>query len=147
MNKNKIRYLLVGLIFILLIIAFLLLIPNNSPNPPIENNTVMNIIDGDTFEYYDEISESILIVRLLCVDTPEKNEEGYEEASNYLSSLILNKQVILNSSLTNEDKYGRLLRYVYVEDSGETLFVNKLILDNYYGDLFIVPPESCEEMN
>ena len=146
MNKNKIRYLIIGLIFILLIIAISLLISNTPHNPPLENNTVVDVIDGDTFEYYDETSERILIVRLLCVDTPEKDEEGYDEASNYLSSLIFNKQVILNSSITNEDKYGRLLRYVYFEDSGETLFVNKLILDNNYGSLLIIPPETCEEV-
>ena len=146
MNKNKIRYLIIGLIFILLIIALILLISNTPHNTPLENNTVVDVIDGDTFEYYDATSGRILIVRLLCVDTPEKDEEGYDEASNYLSSLIFNKQVILNSSITNEDKYGRLLRYVYFEDSGETLFVNKLILDNNYGSLLIIPPETCEEV-
>jgi len=38
------------------------------------------------------------------------------------------------------------LRYVYVNDFGEVLFVNKLILDNGYGELLIIPPEECNEM-
>jgi micrococcal nuclease len=105
---------------------------------PLADNYVTRVIDGDTF-----VINSGETIRLLCVDTPEKNTTGYEEATTYLESLILNKEVILNPSITNKDQYGRLLRYVYVENN----FVNKLILDNQYGELLIIPPENCTEMN
>jgi micrococcal nuclease len=103
---------------------------------------VTNIIDGDTFQYYDANSYSFVIVRLLCVDTPEKNEPGYEEAKEFLESLILYKQITLNSSITNKDDYNRLLRYVYIED----LFINKEIIDEGYGKMLIIPPEECKEV-
>jgi len=105
---------------------------------PLADNYVTRVIDGDTF-----VINSGETIRLLCVDTPEKNTTGYEEATAYLEFLILNKEVILNPSITNKDQYGRLLRYVYVENK----FVNKLILDNNYGELLIIPPENCTEMN
>lgn len=106
----------------------------------IENNTVLNVIDGDTFEIYT--SGEIQTVRLLCVNTPEKNEEGYEEAKLFLEDLILGNQVELISSVTDKDSYGRLLRYVYVNGT----FVNQEILDNY-GELMIIPPETCDKIN
>lgn len=145
-KKEKIIYFLISLILILIIIAILTSIPVSYDNLKIEDKTVMNVIDGDTFEYYDEISNSVLKVRLLCVDTPERGQEGYGEAKEYLESLILSKKVILKSSINDKDKYGRLLRYVYVKDWENVLFVNKLILDNGYGDLWVIPPEECLEM-
>ena len=137
---------LISLAFIILIVAFIFSIPKPYDETQLENNTVVRIIDGDTFEYYDGNSDKILKVRLLCVDTPEKNKEGYEDAKSYLRSLILYKEVTLKSSITDKDRYSRLLRYVYVNDFGEVLFVNKLILDNGYGELLIIPPEECNEM-
>lgn len=106
------------------------------------------IIDGDTFELCS--GEKI---RLLCVDTPEKGKEGYEEAKAFLEDLILNKEITLTPSNyrgNDTDKYGRLLRWVYVEnessDSGELIFVNKYLLEEGYGDLLVIPPETCNEV-
>lgn len=116
-----------------------------SGTPQIAQNTVVNVIDGDTLEIYD--NGSIQIVRLLCVDTPEKNQTGYEKAKIFLQSEVLGKQVVLQSSITDKDVYGRLLRYVYVNNSeNNTLFVNKLILEGGYGTLMIIPPEECKEV-
>lgn len=133
-------------------------------------NTVMKIIDGDTFEYYDE-DMNYKTVRLLCVDTPEKGEEGYEEAKRFLEQLLLCEEIILkHSDYSNDtDKYGRLLRWIYINNSeliyepdnfypnfpyyyytnyskGEVLFVNKAIIDLGYGDVLIIPPETCSDV-
>jgi len=143
----KKELLIMGLILILsaIFVSFFIFLINNSEAPELNPNTVVRVIDGDTFEFYNS-SGDIEIIRLLCVDTPEKNQTGYEEATTYLESLILNKEIILNSSITDKDIYNRLLRYVYVNDSGNLLFINKLILDNNYGELMIIPPEECKEM-
>jgi len=146
-KKEKIIYMLIGLIFVLLIVAFFFSIPKSyDETSQFENNTVTRVIDGDTFEYYDGNLNEIVKVRLLCVDTPERGKEGYQEAKDYLEHLILYKEVILKSSITDKDKYDRLLRYVYVNNVGSILFVNKLILENNYGELLIIPPEECKEM-
>lgn len=109
-------------------------------------NEAVNVIDGDTFKVYTE-NGRIDTIRLLCIDTPEKADAGYEEAKLFLESLILGKKIKLVSSVTDKDAYGRLLRYVYVNADNGRIFVNQLILDGGYGELLIIPPETCEEMN
>ncbi len=107
-------------------------------------NLVSRVIDGDTFELCSGET-----ARLLCVDTPEKGEEGYEEAKVFLEDLILYKEVRLESSNyngNNTDKYGRLLRWVYVQDIDKETFVNKYLLEEGYGDILIIPPEKCNEV-
>ena len=144
-KKEKIIYIVIGVVFVLLIVAFFFSIPKPYNESQLQNNTVVRVIDGDTFEYYDQNSNKVLKVRLLCVNTPEKGKTGYDEATQYLKSLILYKEITLKSSITDKDKYGRLLRYVYVDDIG-VKFVNKLILDNGYGVSMIIPPEDCKLM-
>lgn len=119
MEKETIIYILIGVIFVFLIIALIASIPKPYDDTQLLNNTVVRIIDGDTFEYYNEDLNKIVKVRLLCVDTPEKGKDGYDEAKAYLRSLILYREVTLASSTTNKDRYGRLLRYVYVNELGK----------------------------
>ncbi len=146
----KKELLVMGLILILsaIFVSFFIFLINNSEipeNSEITPNTVIQVIDGDTFEIYNSLG-NIETIRLLCVDTPELNQTGYEEAKYYLETLVLNKQVILHRSVTDKDIYNRLLRYVYINNSGNLLFINKLILDNNYGKLMVIPPEECKEM-
>lgn len=109
-------------------------------------NLVSRVIDGDTFELCSGDT-----IRLLCVDTPEKGEEGYEDAQYFLEDLILYNTVELKESNydgLNKDKYNRLLRWVYISNStsGEQIFVNKYLLEEGYGDILIIPPETCNEV-
>ena len=151
MKRAWIVFLSILTILLLLFVAFLIYrtySPTNYYSCNESNSNVYRIIDGDTF-----VLKSGEIIRLLCVNTPEKGQAGYEEATNFLNNLISCKEVILNSSNyngNNTDKYGRLLRWVYVKDdnldSGNLTFVNKLILDEGYGDLMVIPPEKCNEI-
>ena len=75
-------------------------------------------------------------MRLICVDAPEKGGKGYEEAKEFLESLVLNKEVRLEKDISDRDEYGRLLRYVYVSGEGEEIFVNKEIVQQGYGSVF-----------
>lgn len=92
---------------------------------------VVNITDGDTFEI--ATGEK---VRLICVNAPEKGEKGYEEAKDFLSNLILGEEVRLEQGTEYKDSYGRLLKYVYLNTSGEEIFINKEIVQQGYGKLF-----------
>lgn len=142
MRKQTLFTLIFSIIFLILLL-FLFIFPYTiKDTSKFTDRLVTNVIDGDTFQYYNSTTYTYEIVRLLCIDTPEKGEEGYEEAKTFLESLILGKQVTLTSSLTNKDTYGRLLRYVYIDNK----FVNKELLDRGYGELMIIPPEECKEM-
>lgn len=81
---------------------------------------VQRVVDGDTFVL--DTGES---VRLIGIDAPEKRSDAGKEcfadaATTALSQKIAGKTVRLETDKTNTDRYGRLLRYVYLEDE----FVN-----------------------
>lgn len=100
---------------------------------------VVRVIDGDTFiiKYNGEERR----VRLLGVDTPEsvhpKKEKNVPEgkiASDYTKELLKNKKVSIEFDVEEEDRYGRLLCYVYID--GEML--NKKLLEKGYAKVMIV---------
>ncbi len=145
MNLKNSIIIIICLILLAGLITLALFLLGKTTTPTlnnIRNNTAIKIIDGDTFELANQDT-----IRLLCVDTPEQGEEGYDEAINFLSSLILYQEVRLESSLDDKDSYGRLLRFVYVQDeTGEEIFVNQEIISQEYGELFPYGNNSCSEI-
>ena len=99
---------------------------NNLPNI-----YVSRVIDGDTFEMSDNST-----IRMLCVDAPEKGKIAYEEAREFLTNMILGKEVRLEKDISDKDEYGRLLRYVYVNVSGAEFFVNQQLVQEGYAHVF-----------
>lgn len=75
------------------------------------------VVDGDTLIMQDRAK-----VRLAGIDAPEKNQEGGQEAKQYLSSLVLNKTVTLIK--VDKDKYGREVCKVYFNGS----YINELMV-------------------
>ena len=124
-------------------ISILLLLFIIGCSSEIENITslavVDRIVDGDTVELNN--SEK---VRFICVNTPEKNEDGYLEATNFLRETLLNKTVLLVKDTSDKDKYGRLLRYVYLDGK----LVNSLIAEKGFGESFPFEPDTslCNEI-
>lgn len=92
---------------------------------------VVEVLDGDTVRI--ESGES---VQLLGVGCPESNQPGGREATGYTASLVEGQSVRLESDATDRDRYGRLLRYVYVGDT----FVNLEIIENGFGIAKKSPP-------
>jgi len=76
---------------------------------------VTGIVDGDT------IDTSIGRVRFFGVDTPERGEECFTEATEF-TRLLVGNQVRLEDGPRLEDTYGRRLAYVY-DSSGNSLDV------------------------
>lgn len=69
-----------------------------------------SVIDGDTIELIGGAG-----VRLIGIDTPERGECGFGEASAMLRSLIAGRPVrLVPGARDDRDRYGRLLRYVEV---------------------------------
>ncbi len=83
---------------------------------------VSRVIDGDSIVVEKDGEE--FRVRMIGIDTPEtvhpkKDVEFFGiEASNKLKEMIENKEVELLPDPTQDDvdRYGRLLRYVYLDD-------------------------------
>lgn len=98
---------------------------------------VTRVIDGDTIE----TSEGD-IIRLLGINAPEKNEYYYEEATEYLKTLVENKYVRLEGDQTNKDWYGRELRYLYIGNR----FVNVLMLENGYARIYLLKDKKYQNI-
>tara|TARA_R100000742_G_C4277396_1_gene99231 strand:+ start:1287 stop:1631 length:345 start_codon:yes stop_codon:yes gene_type:complete len=86
---------------------------------------VHRVIDGDTF-----ITNKGDIIRMIGIDAPELLTLEGIESKMYLYNLIKGKTIILEKDnySRNKDKYGRLLRYVYLD--GED--INLLMLKKGY---------------
>ena len=92
------------------------------------------VVDGDTFEI-----EGGERVRLLGVDTPERGECYYTEATEFLREQIEGKRVRLESDVTDRDKYSRLLRHVFLEEDERHL--NAVLIDDGYATVLPIPPD------
>jgi len=123
------KILLLGVSVVFLALAFYFV--QNSAKDKSSIFKVFRTIDGDTIELTNG-----QMVRLLGIDTPEKRQYYYEEASKRLEELTKGKEVFLEKDVTNRDNYGRLLRYVYVG----SLFVNLEMIKEGYAQAFVVAP-------
>jgi micrococcal nuclease len=99
---------------------------------------ITRVIDGDTIEI-----EGGQRVRYIGVDTPETVDPRKPvqcfgvEASNRNKALVEGKQVRLEKDVSETDKYGRLLRYVYVDK----VFVNLVLVQEGYAYSSTYPPD------
>jgi len=99
---------------------------------------VVKVIDGDTIEIEDGQK-----VRYIGIDTPETVDPRRtvacfgKEASEKNRELIEGKTVRLEKDVSEKDKYGRLLRYVYVDD----MFINEYLLSQGYAKISTFPPD------
>lgn len=78
---------------------------------------VTRVVDGDTIEVSrDGVVER---VRLLGIDTPERGQCGYDEATALVGGLVTGREVTLVvGSSDDRDRYERLLRFVEVTVDG-----------------------------
>ena len=90
--------------------------------------SLVKVIDGDTIEVKDS-SNIAQRVRLVGIDTAERGECGFSEASSALAQLVgFSTFDLVLADTDDKDRYGRLLRYVDVE--GRDLGL-ELIKDGY----------------
>lgn len=116
---------------------------------------VVRVIDGDTFDariikVYSNAPRCLDVgpgdtvrVRLADVDTPERWEPGYVEATAALESLVDHGLVYLDvDDLYCRGRYGRLIAVVYVPVNDTTLInVNAWLLVNGYARIADYPNE------
>lgn len=80
--------------------------------------TFVRAIDGDTLDA--RVGEFVERVRLLRIDTPERDEPGYDDARRSLERSARSGDGSLTLTSENQhlerDQYGRLLAYVFLSD-------------------------------
>ena len=103
---------------------------------------VVNVVDGDTIDVLT--GTTTYRVRYIGVDTPETvhptiGEEPYgREASERNRQLVLGKTVYLERDVSETDQFGRLLRYVWLEDGR---MVNAVLVAEGYAQVATYPPD------
>lgn len=107
-------------------------------NPTKYKVKVIRVIDGDTIKI-----EGDKVVRYIGIDTPEtvhpsKPVQCYgKEASNKNKELVEGKEVKLEKDVSETDKYGRLLRYIWLGD----MLVNEYLAREGYAYSSTYPPD------
>ncbi|WP_433709018.1 thermonuclease family protein [Paenibacillus illinoisensis] len=105
--------------------------------------TLIEVTDGDTLKVKVEGKEEK--VRLLLVDTPEtvhpeKEEQPFgKDASNFVKKQVAKGNMELELDVSERDKYGRLLAYVWIDNK----MLNEQLLE--YGlarVAYIYPPNT-----
>ncbi|WP_257149602.1 thermonuclease family protein [Bacillus thuringiensis] len=93
--------------------------------------TITKVTDGDTFKVKFDNGKKETI-RLLCIDTPEtvhrkKPVQPFgPEASSFTKKMLpIGKKVEVELGISERDKFGRLLAYVYVDGQ----MINKMLLE------------------
>jgi len=107
-------------------------------NPKTYIAKVTRVVDGDTIKL--ETGESL---RYIGIDSPEtvdprKPVQCYgKEASAKNKELVEGKTVKLEKDVSETDKYGRLLRYIWLGD----VLVNELLVREGYAQSSSYPPD------
>ena len=118
---------------------------------------VEKVVDGDTLDVKPPAGGDTMRIRLIGIDAPEsvnpdesKNTEDGREASAWLKgSLPKGTRVWLVKDVSDTDKYGRYLRYVWVADPNEADadpakdMLNALIVANGHAVAKDFPPDTA----
>ncbi len=114
-------------------------LPQPSATPSLrEQARIVRVVDGDTVEL-----EGGKILRYIGIDTPETKHPGKQvecygqEAYKKNVSLVGGRMVELEKDLSEVDRYGRLLRYVYVDGS----MVNEVLVRDGFAQAVSFPPD------
>jgi len=104
--------------------------------------TVVRVVDGDTIEV--EIEGDTYKVRYIGIDTPETVDPRRpvgcfgEEASAANKALVEGLTVGLEKDVSDTDFFGRLLRYIWLNDSE---MVNAILVREGYAHSSPYPPD------
>ena len=140
------KYISKFLLIIMLLILSACLIEDQNEDSYYQTGEVEWIVDGDTAHII--IDGEKQKVRFTGINTPEYNpkkgiSEYYgKEAFHYTKDMIKNKTVYLEKDISNTDKHGRLLRYIWLEkpedptnptkeELGEINLNGKLVKEGY----------------
>lgn len=100
-----------------------------------ERGKVVEIVDGDTVRVQD--GREIRTVRLIGIDAPERShpsrtkEFQADEAAVFLASLCDGKTVLMERGDEDTDRYGRLLRYLFLPPPDGRLVNREMVLHGY----------------
>lgn len=105
--------------------------------PEGEIATVTRVIDGDTIDVL--LDGQQVRIRYVGVNTPERDESCYDDATQANRDLVEGKTVTLVTDTSDTDRYDRLLRYIYADG----VFVNDALVRNGYAEAVLYQPDDA----
>ena len=111
-------------------------IPTSPPGSE-DIGLVTRVIDGDTIDVL--LNGVNTRVRYLQMNTTERGEVCYREATDANSELVLGKTVRLVADQEKVDRYDRLLRFIYVGD----VLVNRVLVERGFAEVVLYPPNDA----
>ncbi len=101
---------------------------------------VVHVVDGDTL-----VIEGDVTVRLLGLDAPEtanpalEHEQPYGQAATQrLRDLVAGRSVLLERDVSESDRYGRLLRHVWLDGR----LISEILVAEGLARAYRIPPDS-----
>ena len=104
-----------------------------------ETARVKHVFDGDTVELTDGRR-----VRLIGIDSPEVAHENQKEqcfarqAKDVTVELLSQQEIGMEKDVSDTDKYGRLLRYIY----SDGVFINEFLIRQGFAKALNIPPDT-----
>jgi micrococcal nuclease len=99
------------------------------------------VVDGDTIDISPVERAYIQRIRLVGIDTPERNEPGYEEAKSFVEKMCFGKEVEFDvDDCKPYDKYNRILAVIHVNVNGTWINLNAELLKKGYAEIMSIPP-------
>lgn len=112
-------------------------------SPSLNLYKVIRVVDGDTIEIEGgNGAPSGVKVRLIGIDTPELNKTGVtgcfgRESYDYANKLLTGQTIRLEKDVSETDRYGRLLRFIYLDNT----FINDKLVRDGYARVYTYPPD------
>lgn len=106
-----------------------------------KSGVVKDVYDGDTFVLQNGVE-----VRLIGIDAPNRGEGKWKEATEALTTLIDDTRVYLEYDRYQDDKYGRVLAWVWIDCEAEPTFLPADYMHLSYNSSregFTENPEGC----
>ena len=103
---------------------------------------VKNVVDGDTIDVSFNIC-GIQRIRLVGIDAPDMDEEGYEEANEFVNETCMWEEVKLDVDDEKPyDSYPRILAVVYVNGTN----LNEKLVREGYAKVMYIPPSEFDSL-
>lgn len=120
--------------------------PGNAPTGATTTARVLSITDGDTIRV--EINGDSIPARYIGIDSPETHSPTEPvqwlgpEATTANAALVAGQTVVLERDVSDTDRFDRLLRYVWLEQGGQWLLVNRELVRLGFATAKAYPPDT-----
>lgn len=115
------------------------------PTGPTQTATVVRVVDGDTIIV--RIGGQDRRLRYIGMDTPETKKPDTPvqwmgaEASGANAALVAGRTVVLEKDVSETDRFGRLLRYVWLADGDRWTLVDLELVRRGFAQVVTDPPD------